>query len=365
MWKALDIWLLPYLSREREAGRARCTDLMLAVCDHFEPFHKADKEKALLRVADWKEGLARFGEMFHDSDGVGPRQSFFYPIEQYDSDVVEAIAGICRESGSEMEVHLHHDNDSPEGLEEALREGVRRFQEHGCLGRDGEGKPVFGFIHGNWALDHSHPQGKHCGVSNELAVLKAAGCYADFTMPSAPDPTQTKILNSIYYAAAGEEPKSHDRGTSVSAGDGGTSGLRESADHLLMVQGPLGLNWRRRKWGLLPRVENADLTGANPPSESRLKLWIELGIHVGGRPEWRFAKLHTHGALERNSSALLGEPMESFHRGLVEGLSQEEGCRVHYVNAREMVNIIHAAEDGLEGDPGEYRDYLYRPPGGR
>jgi hypothetical protein len=28
-----------------------------------------------------------------------------------------------------------------------------------------------------------------------------------------------------------------------------------------------------------------------------------------------------------------------------------------------MVNIIHAAEDGKSGDPGQYRDYVFPPPG--
>ena len=34
--------------------------------------------------------------------------------------------------------------------------------------------------------------------------------------------------------------------------------------------------------------------------------------------------------------------------------------RLHYVTAREMVNILHAAEDGHSGDPGKFRDYRYR-----
>jgi hypothetical protein len=28
-----------------------------------------------------------------------------------------------------------------------------------------------------------------------------------------------------------------------------------------------------------------------------------------------------------------------------------------------MVNIIHAAEDGKSGDPGQYRDYVFPAPG--
>jgi len=32
--------------------------------------------------------------------------------------------------------------------------------------------------------------------------------------------------------------------------------------------------------------------------------------------------------------------------------------KLHYVSAREAYNIIKAAESGLDGDPGEYRDFL-------
>jgi hypothetical protein len=39
-----------------------------------------------------------------------------------------------------------------------------------------------------------------------------------------------------------------------------------------------------------------------------------------------------------------------------------ERFRLHYVTAREMVNIIHAAEDGKTGNPGQYRNYRLPPP---
>ena len=33
---------------------------------------------------------------------------------------------------------------------------------------------------------------------------------------------------------------------------------------------------------------------------------------------------------------------------------------LHFVSAREMVNIMLAACDGREGNPGEYRDYRFK-----
>ena len=46
---------------------------------------------------------------------------------------------------------------------------------------------------------------------------------------------------ALAYAREDGLPKSHDRGTPVTAGQ--TAPLRDKVDHLLLVQGPLGLNW--------------------------------------------------------------------------------------------------------------------------
>ena len=174
--------------------------MFLTVCDHFEPFHHTDKAGALQALADWAELWPPMVERFRDSSGRGPRHTFFYPIEQYDGDIIERLAALCEKTGSEVEVHLHHENDTAETLEAQLRTGIANLASHGLLSRRPDGAPQYGFIHGNWALDNSHPQGKHCGVSDELSLLRRTGCYADFTLPSAPDPAQTRTINSVYYA---------------------------------------------------------------------------------------------------------------------------------------------------------------------
>ena len=262
-----------------------------------------------------------------------------------------------------MEIQLHHEDDTEKGLRAALEKGKEDILRHGLLSRDTEGNIRFGFVHGNWALDNSHPQGHYCGVSDELGVLKRTGCYADFTMPSAPDSTQTRMINSLYYAMDAPTPKSHDDGVPVRVRANGESVERihrESEEHLLIVQGPLDLNWMRRKWRVLPRIENGDLTNNNPPTPDRMKIWINLEIQVDGQLQWVFLKLHTHGAIPENSEMLLGDKMHDFHSYLREQYSDSENWRLHYVTAREMVNIIHAAEDGMTGNPSEFRDYLYK-----
>ena len=354
MFKALDLWLPAYLRRERtgkQTGLRR--HLLLCVCDHFEPFHNVEKKEALARVEKWRDHFPRLTLPFRDSNGAAPKHTFFYPIEQYDRDVLAKLAELCQRTGCEVEIHLHHDHDHAENLRRTLEQGMKNLAAHGLLSRDPDGRTRYGFIHGNWALDNSLPNGRHCGVRNELAVLRDTGCFADFTMPSAPCRTQTRIINSLYYAHATPNPKSHDAGIPAAVGK------KESGD-LLLVQGPLGLNWKRRKLGIFPRIDNGDLTGYNPPTPLRLRLWLDLNIHVEGRPEWSFVKLHTHGAVPANAGMFLGAPMEQFHRDLAQRAAEDDGFRFHYVSAREMVNILHAAEDGHSGDPGDFRDYRYR-----
>ncbi len=358
MIRALDLWLPAWLRRKRMAPHALGTrHVMIAVCDHFEPLHGVGKAEALARVDEWRQGLPKLVNEFRGADGTPPKHTFFYPIEQYEADIVGSMAELCRESGSETEIHLHHDNDNAENLRRTLDHGKERFAEHGLLSRDAAGALRYGFIHGNWALDNSHPQGRNCGVRNELRVLCETGCYADFTLPSAPERTQTRTINRLYYARGTEHPKSHDLGRRVCAAREPQS---VDPDELLLVQGPLALNWQRKKFGVLPRIENSDLTAANPPTRERLRLWLDCRITVEGRPNWLFVKLHTHGAKPDNTRMLLGEPMRAFHRALAEIAAADHALRFHYVTAREMVNILHAAEAGHSGDPGRFRDFRYR-----
>lgn len=359
MFRGITRWLPQYLAQRPARATAGTTDIMFAVCDHFEPFHNAEKIEALRRLAIWKSKWPRLIEDFRDADACHPRHSFFYPIEQYDRDVANEIAELCAMCGGELEFHLHHADDTADTLRYRLERAKDLFGDHGFLSRDSSGDLRFGFIHGDWALDNSHPQGKYCGVSSELCVLRKAGCYADFTMPSAPDVTQTTTINSIYYAHDTPEPKSHDRGTRACVLEKHTKSLRESFEHLLIVQGPLALNWRRRKFGLLPRIENGDLTGANPPRPDRMKIWRDLNIHVEQQPNWIFIKLYTHAGIPRNMATLLENPMRDFYEHVLANYNDGKKYRFHFVTAREMVNIVHAAEDGHAGNAGAFRNHLY------
>jgi len=125
----------------------------------------------------------------------------------------------------------------------------------------------------------------------------------------------------------------------------------------LIVEGPLGLDFARNgRASRLPRIENSALMGSLPPSLHRLRLWRRAAIHVVGRPDWIFIKLHCHGMDPRDENAMYGPAMTTFLRELLNECSRR-GDFVHFVTAREMVNILLAACDGKEGNPAAFRDY--------
>jgi hypothetical protein len=324
---------------------------LICIADHFEPRRGgASPTIARERVQRWQHEYPLLAGRFADSAGRPPQHSFFFPAEEYAPELIDPLAELCHAGWGDVEVHLHHDRDTSEGLREQLLTFTQALHSrHGLLDVDSCGRVTYGFIHGNWALDNSHPHGRWCGVNDELSVLLETGCYADFTMPSAPAACQTRTINSIYYAADDPaRPKSHDRGLAAQAGVPAPPGT------LLMVQGPLALDWRQRKLGLLPSLENGELTGRRPPTIERFQSWLAAGVHVAGRSDWRFIKLHTHGAWEANTAMLLGQPMRAFHAGLARLAASCPDFRYYYVTARELAAVIrHLERDAQAPDVGQ------------
>lgn len=344
--KNLHVWVPGTMFRRPVYDwRRQPTAVFLSVCDHYEPeWGKPDPRTALERVEEWRTHYSAQFTDIADDRGRSPQHTFFFPADEYRPEYLDAVARMCDAGAGEVEVHLHHDNDTAENLRSTLlwfRNTL--FQRHGLLRRDPvTGDITWGFIHGNWSLCNCRPDGRWCGVDQELSILRETGCYADFTLPSAPSPTQTRTVNSIYYAA--DRPgqrKSHDRGRPAAVG------RRSEERELLMIQGPLGLDWRRRKFGCVPRIENADLTAANPPSMSRWPAWLDAGVTVEGRPDWLFVKLHTHGCQPANQKMWLGGTARRFHLDLAAWRKANPHVRVYYVTAWEQAQLVHQAESGV------------------
>ena len=358
------LWLPGLLrsARRREyASREAPTDVLFCNADHFEPGHGSpglETERA--RVRRWTEQLPKLAAPFRDADGRPPRHTFFFPAEQYREEHLDALSRLCEEGLAEVEVHLHHDNDTSEALRETLLAFKHRlFYDHGLLTATPEGEVAYGFIHGNWALDNARPDGRFCGVNDEITVLRETGCYADFTQPAAPDVSQTRTVNSIYYAYDDPvRPRSHERGIDAHAGKAPPS------SGLLLVQGPIAMNWERRTLAIIPGLDVGAIDGSPgyAPLLSRFRRWVDMHVAVRERPEWVFVKVHTHGAPELNARTLLGAEMAALHDAIGREFNDGRRYRLHYMTAREMFNIVRAAEAGEAGNPGDYRDYLLPRP---
>ncbi|HEX3596602.1 MAG TPA: hypothetical protein VGL81_31425 [Polyangiaceae bacterium] len=345
-----------WLDRRRYGRVESLRHLLVAVCDHYEPlWGNADERRGAERVRAWREGYPRLAARYRDAEGKPPQHSFFFPGEEYRPQFLEPLAELTRAGLGEVEIHLHHDGDTAETLEAQLRETIANFTRHGHLARDRVGTPRYAFIHGNWALANARADGRWCGVDEELPLLFRTGCYADFTFPAAPDESQPNIVNRIYWPTGELTAKRcYESGTRARVG-------AVMTDRLLMLQGPLAFA-RRPGRPMAIRIENSALTANDPASSARARTWVSRDIHVEGRPEWVFVKLHTHGAPDLQAASLLGEGGHELHRVLTTEYNDGQRWKLHYVTAREMFNIAIAAMDGRDGDPSAYRNHVLPPP---
>ncbi len=367
----LSRWMPNYLwqrlVRHQASGR---THLIFALADHFEPAivpedgaARAPYPEQERRLERWcGEYPSQFGS-YRDAEGRPFVHTYYYPAEQYDPALIARLADHCRDGWGDIESLLHHGTKAPDSAENTRRQLIefrdRLAGEHNCLSYWGDSpQPRYSFVHGNFALANSN-KGRFCGVDSEMQVLAETGCYADFTLPTgAFHWAQTSKINAIYECTLPLTVRApHRKGQDLERG-------RVPEVFPLIVQGPLMLDFAAdsdsRRW----RIDNAALTGSNPPSLRRLDLWKRAAIAIKGRPDWLFIKLHCHGMDARDEEATVGDAVRKFVSELVSGAEQRKEI-LHFVTAREMVNIVLAACDGREGNPGEYRDYQLkreRPP---
>ncbi|HEV7375801.1 MAG TPA: hypothetical protein VGN95_13860 [Pyrinomonadaceae bacterium] len=366
------MWSLPWLARypfsrvNDRLRRAReqsvgTQHLIFTIANHFEPSWSEsggllDLDTQMTRLDHWCEQARSIGRAVLDSDGTPFRHTNFYPAEQYHRPLLERLAELEGEGFGEVEIHLHHGVEHPDvaaNLRGALEEFRDRLAEdHHCLSRmEGSHMPMYAFVHGNFALANS-AGGKYCGVDEEMQILAETGCYADLTLPSAPDRSQVPRLNAIYECGHPlHEAKPHRSGPSLRVG--------HRPQLPVLLTGPIGFDWGRRKKGLpVPRLDDSSLSANYPPSLARLDRWRAANIHVRGRPEWLFIKLFCHGFFDSDPPTVIGDVMRRFLEETLELAERTGEFKLHFASARESFNIAMAAVDGLRGDPHLYRDYL-------
>lgn len=355
--KGMHYWLSSYIGWSwRQLVSPPVNDgpvhVMFLVVDHFEPTKDQN-------VQPWISRYPLIASRFVDSDGFHPRHTWFVPIEQFrvNEPFVRELSRLCLQGFGEIEMHLHHHDDTGETLRRAIRQGIADLQKYGAL-KTIDGRTAFGFIHGNWALDNSFEvDGRNrCGVDNELQILKEEGCYADFTFPASGSMAQPNKVNTLYYALDDPlEPKSYKAGIDVEVG-------KPPSGDLLIFQGLLVVNWRDWRHLIYPAIESGSLHGSNPPMDVRMDQWVDANIHVKGRSDWVFVKVHTHGASPQNWAMFFDQGgFEDMFTYLGENYNNGIDYRLHYVTAREAYNIVKAAEAGMTGNPNQYRDFIIQP----
>lgn len=361
-------WSLPWLARypfERGRNFLRSASsekkrVIITIANHFEPGWSEngvlDPNTQLRRLNDYYKLAEKTGNAVRDADGTKFRHTNFFPIEQYDSRIVNIIQQMESDGLGELEIHLHHGLEKPdttENLRNVLLEGRDRFAEdHGCLSRlDGKGEPKYAFVHGNLALANSM-SGKFCGVDEEMQILAETGCYADFTLPSAPLETQSSVTNQIYECGLPLNDKfPHRTGKNVRV-------FGNNPQLPLIFTGPLMFNWSRRFKGIpIPRLDDGALTASQTLESVRFERWTNANITVKDRPEWIFVKLYCHGFFDHDQSASIGEDAQRFFSEIIERGEKTGEYTTHFASAREAVNMVFAAIDGEKGNPNEFRDY--------
>ena len=333
--------------------------IMLAFVDHFEPGNgNADLEEQISRVDDWVHRYPTLASKHKDSDGICPQHTFFFPPHYDTHDHLEKIVKLCSRGFGEVEMHLHHDRQKPwpddeTSLRKKILDCVKAFSRYGvfCLPN---GSKKYGFIHGDWALANSLKNGEHCGVNDELTILEETGCYADFTFPISNE-AQPKLADTIFY---GQSCSSYPKGYNKHHSDAKV-GTKETKG-LLFIQGIIGLRWTSRTHLFKPSIEQSNISSSDAPFPARIDYWVNKSIHVKGKPNWIFIKIHGHGASAEKADReiLLNKDSDRMFSYLEEEYNDMQKFFLHYVSAREMYNIIKAAECGEEGNPNSYRDYI-------
>ena len=344
-------WLWMYLADQLKPNPTHdvhgTKHVMFAFADHFEPHNQETVER-------WMKSYPLMAEKHRDSDGKMPQHSFFWYFSQSDvpekKSFLNQISKLAYEGYGEIELHMHHGNDTEESFRKRMVEAIHLSQEAGGM-ITWEAKPetAFGFIHGMWSLDNSRGNGM-CGVNNELIVLRELGCYADFTHPSW-GPMHPRVVNRIYYAIDDPvRPHSDAMGTEMEVGKPGLGDL-------LLFEGASAVHFH----GIRPVYDHGEVAENELPTPERVDRWIRAGVHVKGRPDWIFIKVFAHGAISGDHDAVLGKWSDKMYSYLEQKYNDGTNYVLHYVNAREAYNIAKAAEAGKAGNPNDFRDFLIAP----
>lgn len=345
--------------------------IIFTFVDHFEP--AGSVEEVNRQTSFWVDDYIAMARNHTDADGRHPIHSYFVlnvpylQPEQLDV-TLNRLNEVTYTGYGEIDFHCHHghSNESYYTEEESTNEllyiismAKQQFNMHGALlTAEVNPKCTYAFIHGMWALDNSrlgwidYPYHyEWCGVNRELDILKQQGAYADFTFPMT-GPMTPIFTDLIYYAADDNNPASYQNISNIFPV--GTSSPPQNK--LMIIQGPNA----RTNIGVKPGVYY------DPPSLYRMDTFVKHNVHVSGNNNWIFVKVYTHGldmelTNEEKWDSYFGPTADNFYYDIENKYNDGTNWKLHYASAREMYNIIKAAEAGRTGDPNDYRNFTIPP----
>jgi hypothetical protein len=340
--------------------------VMFAFVDHFEPQSWPSPE-----VQMWADDYIALASRHVDADGRHPIHSFFQLCPtQFLHQSLTSLNEVSYKGYGEVEFHLHHgiayernrsETEATEDFVFLVEQSSEAFNCHGAsIIAQATPTRTFGFIHGMWALDNSRwntwsepgdPHFEFCGVNQELRLLRELGAYADFTFP-AWGPMNPLITDSIFYVEDDEFSSSYKDPNNIRP----VQVNQPEFGDLMIIEGPA------TNANIGARSDTVDVA-----TLERMDDWVSHRVHVLGQDNWVFVKVHTHGVAGNPANnqllwdALFGDRMDSFYTDIEAKYNDGINWKLHYVSAREMYNIVKAAEAGMTGDPGQYRDFVIRP----
>jgi len=329
--------LIPYVKDEKRKKNRGCGNqeplhLYVAFCNHLSPFSgNVSQEIAEHRVVTWQREYTRFASEHRDSLGNQPVHTFFYDESDYNPRFIDVLYKMCKSSIADVEILLRNDQNTPLNFKRKV-EGFRDvlFHHHGLLRRNGEAIS-FAFVHDYTALCGSRQQSVFCGVNQKTLILKECGCYADFTFPHTLNTTESASADSICFSKAKINQKKR------------IAVKNWSEEDLLRIDGPLGINWRNRRFCLFPRIENGEISARSRFTPHRARLWLDAAPRIEGDTKNLFLKLHTYGAVDSTVRYLFGESGIHELYGYLEKASIDNSALIlHYVSAYGMYRKIQA-----------------------